>query len=96
MTETSVLFLSAREQLERIASGKESASDLLEASIARSGIRLSWTDDGGKTFSLPVMASTKTLDSNHPAFAMENDGNILLLFQARDPWQKGGWTPPRP
>jgi amidase len=36
LTETSVLFLSAREQLERIASGKESASDLLEASIARS------------------------------------------------------------
>ena len=36
MTETSVLFLSAREQLERIASGKETASDLLEASVARS------------------------------------------------------------
>ncbi len=69
---------------------------LTEASPARSGVRLAWTDDGGKTFSLPVMASNKTLDGNHPAFAMENNGNVLLTFQARDPWQKGGWTPPRP
>jgi hypothetical protein len=69
---------------------------LTEASAARSGVRLAWTDDGGKTFSLPVMASTKTLDSNHPAFALESDGNVLLSYQARDPWQKGGWTPPRP
>jgi len=69
---------------------------LTEATRARSGVRLAWTDDGGRTFSLPVMASTKTLDSNHPAFALEGDGHVLLSFQARDPWQKGGWTPPRP
>ncbi len=69
---------------------------LTEATPARSGVRLAWTDDGGKTFSLPVMASNKTLDANHPAFAIENDGHVLLTFQARDPWQKGGWTPPRP
>jgi hypothetical protein len=69
---------------------------LTEASPARSGVRLAWTDDGGKTFSLPVMASAKTLDANHPSFALEGDGQALLTFQARDPWQKGGWTPPRP
>jgi hypothetical protein len=69
---------------------------LTEATRARSGVRLSWTDDGGKTFSLPVMASTKTLDANHPAFALEDDGTLLLSFQARDPYRRGGWTPPRP
>jgi amidase len=35
LTETSALFLPARDLLERIASGKETASGLLEASIAR-------------------------------------------------------------
>ena len=69
---------------------------LTEATRARSGVRLAWSDDGGRTFSLPVMASAKTLDANHPAFALENDGHVLLTFQARDPLQKGGWTPPRP
>jgi len=69
---------------------------LTEASRARSGVRLAWTDDGGKTFSLPVMASSKTLDANHPAFALEDDGTVLLSFQARDPQKRGGWTPPRP
>ncbi len=69
---------------------------LTEATRARSGVRLAWTDDGGKTFSLPVMASVKTLDANHPAFGLEDDGTILLSFQARDPLRRGGWTPPRP
>lgn len=69
---------------------------LTEASRARSGVRLAWTDDGGKTFSLPVMASAKTLDANHPSFAIEEDGTVLLAFQARDPQRRGGWTPPRP
>ena len=69
---------------------------LTEATRARSGVRLAWTEDGGKTFSLPVMASAKTLDANHPAFALEDDGTLLLSFQARDPLKRGGWTPPRP
>ena len=69
---------------------------LTEATRARSGVRLAWTDDGGKTFSLPVMASNKTLDANHPAFALEEDGTLMLSFQARDPQRRGGWTPPRP
>jgi hypothetical protein len=42
------------------------------------------------------MASAKTLDGNHPAFAIEDDGTVLLAFQARDPIRRGGWTPPRP
>jgi hypothetical protein len=69
---------------------------LTEASRSRSGVRLAWSDDGGRSFALPVMASVKTFDANHPAFALENDGQVLLSFQARDPFQKGGWSPPRP
>ncbi len=69
---------------------------LTEASHARAGVRMAWTDDGGKTFSLPIMASTKTLDANHPAFALQEDGTLLLTFQARDPQRRGGWMPPRP
>ncbi len=67
-----------------------------EATRATSGVRLAWSDDGGKTFSLPIMASEKTFDANRPAFALEDDGNLLLTFQARDPERRGGWTPPRP
>jgi hypothetical protein len=42
------------------------------------------------------MASVKTLDANHPDFAAQDDGTLLLTFQARDPQRRGGWTPPRP
>jgi hypothetical protein len=69
---------------------------MTEASRERAGIRLTWSDDGGKTFSPVVMGSQKALDSNHPAFTLETDGRVLLTFQARDPLQNAGWTAIRP
>jgi hypothetical protein len=57
-----------------------------------SGIKLSWSDDGAKTFSSPVVASGNLLDANHPAFSTGSDGRVLLVFQARDPAKKEGWS----
>ena len=71
---------------------------LTEATRARSGVRLSWTDDGGKTFSLPVMASTKTTRCQPSGLRPEDDGTLLLSFQARDPlqtWRLDSATPLR-
>jgi hypothetical protein len=69
---------------------------MTEATRQRAGIRFSWSDDDGKTFAPVVMASQKTLDANHPAFAPLSDGHVLLTFQARDPLQNAGWTAIRP
>jgi hypothetical protein len=67
-----------------------------EGSGADAGIRLSWSDDGARTFAKPVIVSGKTLDSNHPALSVSEDGKVLLVFAGRDPIDKSGWGRVRP
>lgn len=57
----------------------------------RAGIRISWSNDGGKTFAAPTIASGNILDANHPAFASSEEGKLMLIFQGRNPQQKDRW-----
>jgi len=57
------------------------------------GVRLAYSDDGAKTFSPPVMASQKILDTNHPRLSLAPDGRLALVFQGRDPVKNDGWSP---
>jgi hypothetical protein len=66
-----------------------------EGSGVDAGIRLSWSDDGARTFTKPIIIG-KILDSNHPALSVSEDGRALLVFAGRDPSDKDGWGPVRP
>jgi hypothetical protein len=55
------------------------------------GIRIAWSDDGGKSFAKPLLASGRVLDTNHPAFSLSEDGRLLAVFQGRDAAEKEGW-----
>lgn len=59
------------------------------------GVRVSWSDDGAKTFADPVLASQKILDANHPRLSLSPDGNLAVVFQGRDPVKDDGWSPTR-
>lgn len=62
---------------------------------SNAGIRVVWTDDAGKTFSKPVIASTGINDTNHPALSLSEDNRLLLAFQGREAAEKDGWGPVR-
>jgi hypothetical protein len=62
-----------------------------EGDSSNSGIRLSWSDDSGKTFSQPVIASTGVVDANHPMLSLSEDGRLMIVFQARDAAEKDSW-----
>jgi hypothetical protein len=62
-----------------------------EGEGTNAGIRIAWSDDGGKTFAKPLLASGKVLDTNHPAFSLSEDGRMLAVFQGRDAAEKEGW-----
>ena len=66
---------------------------LTEANPRISGVRLSWSDDGGRTWSPAIMGSQSTIDANYPAFCVADDGSPVLVFQARDPHERAGWNP---
>jgi hypothetical protein len=63
---------------------------------SNSGVRLSWTDDGGRNFAKPVLISGEILDANHPDMAVADDGRLLLVFKGRAPGQQAGWAPSGP
>jgi len=65
---------------------------LTEASPQIAGVRLTWSDDGGKTWAPAVKASQKILDANYPWFSVTQDGRALLVFQGRDPDKQSGWS----
>jgi len=65
---------------------------LTEASPKINGVRLSWSDDAGKTWAPAVKASKNILDANHPAMSVADDGRVVLVFQGRDPNQQAGWA----
>ena len=65
---------------------------LTEASPEISGVRLSWSDDGGRTWAAAVSGSQGVLDANFPALAAGEDGKVELVFQGRDPKRQAGWN----
>ena len=65
---------------------------LTEASPSKAGVRLTWSDDGGKTWAPAVLASQKVLDANYPALSAADDGRVGLIFQGRDPQKQSGWS----
>jgi hypothetical protein len=67
-----------------------------EGDGTNAGVRLAWSDDGGKTFARPVIASGNILDTNHPALSVSEDGRVLMVFKGRDPVAKESWGPVSP
>ncbi len=68
------------------------AAWLTEASSSISGVRLTWSDDAGRTWAPAVLASQKVLDANYPALSAAEDGRVELIFQGRDPQKQAGWS----
>ena len=64
---------------------------LTEASPKISGVRLSWSDDAGKSWAPAVKGSQNILDANYPAMSVADDGRVVMVFQGRNPNQPGGW-----
>jgi hypothetical protein len=58
-----------------------------------SGVRLSWSDDGGQSFAPTRLISGDVLDANHPDMAVADDGRLLLVFKGRAPGEQDGWAP---
>ena len=55
-------------------------------------MRLSWSDDGGRSWAAAIKVSQKILDANYPWFSVTQDGKALLVFQGRDPQKRSGWN----
>ncbi len=64
-----------------------------EGNGTNAGIRLAWSDDGGKSFARALIASGDIVDTNHPMLSMSEDGRLLMVFKGRDPRAKQGWGP---
>ncbi len=69
------------------------AAWLTEASPAIGGVRLTWSDDAGKTWAPAILASQKVLDANYPALSPEDDRRVALIFQGRNREKSNGWAP---
>jgi hypothetical protein len=68
------------------------AAWLTEASPAIGGVRLTWSDNAGKTWAPAVLASQAILDANYPSMSAASDGRVELVFQGRDPEKNKGWA----
>lgn len=64
---------------------------LTEGREHKSRVQLTWSDDLGKTFRAPILASGDVLDPNHPRLKISEDGNMLLAFQGRPVNADNGW-----
>jgi hypothetical protein len=62
-----------------------------EGDGTNAGIRLTWSDDGGKTFAKPTIASASIVDTNHPMLSLSEDGRLLMVFKGRDAMAKASW-----
>ena len=67
-----------------------------QGSDSRSRVRMSYTEDGGKTFARPTDVSQRTLDANHPHLLALKPSGIAVIFQARDAQTNNGWSPLKP
>jgi hypothetical protein len=68
------------------------AAWLTEASPAISGVRLTWSDDAGRSWAPAVLASQKVLDANYPPLSATEGSRVELIFQGRDPERQAGWS----
>ena len=68
------------------------AAWLTEASPSLDGVRLTWSDDAGKSWAPAVLASQTVLDANYPALSASDDGRVELIFQGRNPQKQAGWS----
>ena len=68
---------------------------LTEGREQKARVQLSWSDDVGKSFHVPVVASEGVLDPNHPRLRTSEDGNLMLVFQGREARDQNGWAPVR-
>ncbi len=62
-----------------------------EGDGTNAGIRLAWSDDGGRTFTRPLIVSANIVDTNHPMLSLSEDGRLLMVFKGRDPVAKQSW-----
>lgn len=62
-----------------------------EGNGTNAGIRLVWSDNKGKTFSRPTIASANIVDANHPMLSLSEDGRLLLIFKGRDAKKNDSW-----
>ena len=58
----------------------------------QAGLSISWSDDGGKTFSKRVNIAENVIDPNHPTMLVTGD-KISVVFQGRDASAGDGWGP---
>ena len=77
------------------AGGRMYVAWMTETDRRRAGVEISWSDDHGKTFARPVLASRGVLDANHPSLSATESG-ALLVFQGRGERKDGDWSPLRP
>ncbi|MBI1357770.1 MAG: hypothetical protein GC160_25820 [Acidobacteria bacterium] len=60
---------------------------------SNSGVRLSYSDDGGLSFAPAKIVSAEILDANHPDLTVADDGRVLMVFKGRAAGQQDGWAP---
>jgi hypothetical protein len=76
--------------------GRLYVSWMTETSSKRPGVKLSWSDDGGKTFVAAKDASQTVLDANRPSLATDPNGDVLLAFHGRSESSDDSWSPLAP
>jgi hypothetical protein len=79
-----------------LAGGRLFLAWYTEPSGARPGVRLAWSDDGGKSFEPAIHVAEEVLDANHPMLAISQGETILLTFQGRNPAKQDGWSALQP
>lgn len=56
------------------------------------GVRLSWSDDEGATWSKPVITSTPLQDAMQPYLFADSGGQLFQVFRARNPEDGDSWS----
>jgi hypothetical protein len=69
---------------------------MTETTPQQAGVKLTWSDDGAKSFAPPVLVSKGLLDANHPVLSASGDSDTVLVFQARDAGGSQNWSPESP
>ena len=68
---------------------------MTETHQGKGGVKLTWTDDGGKSFAPAKVVSQGILDANHASMAISGN-HLELIFQGRDPQKDQSWSSLQP
>ncbi|MCI0739828.1 MAG: glycoside hydrolase [Gemmataceae bacterium] len=79
-----------------VSRGRLYVAWMTETTSQRPGVKLSWSDDGGKAFAPARDASQSILDANRPALAVADNGDLLLAFHGRSESTGKAWSPLTP